>query len=143
MTAANSPHLEGLPRPAADPRPARPAAPPAPVGEPRVAARKGVPSALRSEKFRSNQARHSTPDPTPEQPGIRIYAPAVYRHHWDGARWSTRPGDTPNAAYACACGQTGTATGAPNIAALTADYAAHKSACTGAPAPLTEGRTAA
>ncbi|MEU0028743.1 hypothetical protein [Streptomyces sp. NPDC006335] len=110
---------------------------------PKVAARKGVPSALRSEKFRSDQARHSTPDPTPEQPGIRIYAPPVYRHHWDGARWSTRPGDTPNAVYACACGHAGTANGAPNVAALAAEYAAHKSACTGTPATLPERRAAA
>ncbi|QUC63766.1 hypothetical protein IOD14_42935 [Streptomyces sp. A2-16] len=113
------------------------------VGVPKVAARQGVPSAGRSEKFRSNQARHSTPDPTPEQPGIRIYAPPVYRHHWDGARWSTRPGDTPNAAYACSCGQTGTAAGAPKVAALAAEYAAHKSACTGTPATLLERRAAA
>lgn len=113
------------------------------VGEPKGAARKGVPSALRSEKFRSDQARHSTPDPTPEQPGIRIYAPPVYRHHWDGARWSTRPGNTPNAAYACTCGQTGTATGASNVAALATDSAYHRSICTGAPASQPERRAAA
>ncbi|MGW7262637.1 hypothetical protein [Streptomyces sp. NPDC054842] len=113
------------------------------MGGPRVAARKGVPSALRSQKFRSNQARHSTSDPTPEQPGIRNYAPPVYRDHWDGARWWKQPGDTPNGAYACACGQTATATGAPNVAALAADYAAHKSTCTGAPVPLPERRAAA
>lgn len=143
MTAANSPHLEGLPRPADGPHPARPAGPRAPVGEPRIVARQGVPSALRSEKFRSDQARHSTPAPTPEQPGIRIYAPPVYRDHWDGARWSKRPGDTPNAAYACACGQTSTATGAPKVAALAADYAAHKSVCAGVPATVPERRAAA
>ncbi|MEU1197474.1 hypothetical protein ABZ446_14745 [Streptomyces sp. NPDC005813] len=143
MTALNSPHLEGLPRPAGGPRPARPAGPAAAVGEPRVVARQGVPSALRSEKFRSDQARHSTPDPTPEQPGIRIYAPPVYRSHDDGARWSKRPGDTPNAAYACACGQTGTATGAQKVVALAADYAAHKSVCTGEPVPPPERRAAA
>ncbi|WP_406218556.1 hypothetical protein [Streptomyces canus] len=113
------------------------------VGALKVAARQGVPSAVRSEKFRSDQARHSTLDPTPEQPGIRIYAPPLYRHHGDGARWSTRPGDTPNAAYACTCGQTGTATGAPKVAALVAEYAAHKSACTGTPATLLERRAAA
>ncbi|TRO57695.1 hypothetical protein E4K73_41765 [Streptomyces sp. IB201691-2A2] len=113
------------------------------MGVPEVAARQGVPSVLRPEKFRSDQARHSTPDPTPDQPGIRIYAPPLYRHHWDGARWSTRPGDTPNAAYACTCGQTGTATGAPKVAALAAEYADHKDACTGAPAPLLERRAAA
>ncbi|WP_307675873.1 hypothetical protein [Streptomyces sp. V4I2] len=113
------------------------------VGALKVAARKGVPSALRTEKFRSGQARHSTPDPTPEQPGIRIYAPPLYRHHGDGARWSTRPGDTPNAAYACACGQSGTATGAPQVAALAAEYADHHATCTGTPGSLLERRAAA
>ncbi|WP_019888316.1 hypothetical protein [Streptomyces purpureus] len=82
-------------------------------------------------------------DPTPDKPGIRIYAPPVYRFHDDPARWSKRTGDTPSAAYACACGQTGTATEPHTVAALVAEYDAHKAACTGAPAPLTEGRTAA
>ncbi|WP_369041928.1 hypothetical protein [Streptomyces sp. Midd1] len=143
MTAPNSPHLEGQPRPTSGPYPARPAGPAATVGEPRVAARKGVPSALRPEKFRSDQPRHNTPDPTPEQPGIRIYAPPVYRSHDDRARWWNQNGDTPNAAYACGCGQTGTATGALNVAALAADYAAHKSICTGEPVPPPERRAAA
>ncbi|MER5447791.1 hypothetical protein ABT065_19555 [Streptomyces sp. NPDC002764] len=116
--------------------------PPA-VGGPKVAARQGVPTALRPDGFRGNQARHSTADPTPEQPGIRVYAPPVYRHHYDGARWSTRPGDTPNAAYACTCGRTGTATGAPNVAALAAEYAAHRADCTGTPAEQPERRAAA
>ncbi|MFG2634355.1 hypothetical protein ACGFX8_10480 [Streptomyces sp. NPDC048362] len=82
-------------------------------------------------------------DPTPARPGIRIYAPPVYRHHTDGARWSTRDGDTPTAAYACACGQTGKATGARAVAKLAAEYDDHTSACTGTPAPIAEGRTAA
>ncbi|POX54865.1 hypothetical protein [Streptomyces sp. Ru72] len=113
------------------------------VGGPKVAARKGVVSALRSDGFRSDEARHGTEDPTPGRPGIRIYAPPVYRSHWDGARWSKRTGDTPTAAYACTCGQTGTATGAQKVIALAAEYDAHKSVCTGAPAPLLEGRNAA
>ncbi|MEV7994894.1 hypothetical protein AB0O67_24175 [Streptomyces sp. NPDC086077] len=143
MSTPPRPPLEGqqaAPRGSQD---AGQAAPIRAVGVPRVVARQGVPSAVRSEKFRSDQARHSTLDPTPDQPGIRIYAPPLYRDHWDGARWSKRPGDTPNAAYACPCGQTGTATGAPKVAALAAEYAAHKSACTGAPVPLPERRAAA
>ncbi|MFD5014604.1 hypothetical protein [Streptomyces chartreusis] len=112
------------------------------VGEPKGAARKGVVTALRSKGFRTSDIRPGT-DPTPERPGIRVYAPPVYRHHWDGARWSTRPGDTPNAAYACTCGQSGTATGALDVAALAADYAYHRSTCTGAPASLPERRAAA
>ncbi|MGW6567037.1 hypothetical protein [Streptomyces sp. NPDC054975] len=82
-------------------------------------------------------------DPTPDQPGIRISAAPVYRSHYDGARWSKRTDGTPNAAYACACGQTGTATGLQAVAALVAEYDAHKTACTGTTVPLTEGRTAA
>ncbi|MGW0625993.1 hypothetical protein [Streptomyces sp. NPDC002758] len=113
------------------------------MGVPKVAARKGVVTALRSNRFRATDARHGTPDPTPERPGIRIYAPPLYRDHYDGARWSTRYGDTPRAAYACACGQSGTAVGQRAVAALVAEYDAHKSACTGAPAALPEGRAAA
>ncbi|MFI9603052.1 hypothetical protein ACIHCX_24935 [Streptomyces sp. NPDC052043] len=122
---------------------------PAGVGGPKVAARQGVLSVLRSEQFRADEARHGTEDPTPDQPGIRIYAPPVYRHHWDGARWSKRHGDTPTAAYACTCtctctcGQTGTATDPRAVAALVTEYDAHKSACTGTPATLPERRNAA
>ncbi|MEU9444537.1 hypothetical protein AB0D42_27380 [Streptomyces sp. NPDC048304] len=111
------------------------------VGEPKGAARKGVVTAFRSDRFRSDEARHGTEDPTPERPGLRIYAPPVYRHHWDGARWSTRPGDTPTAAYACPCGQTGTATGPRNVLALVSEYDAHKSGCT--QATTTQERRAA
>ncbi|WP_189710632.1 hypothetical protein [Streptomyces anandii] len=113
------------------------------MGGPKVAARKGVLSALRSDRFQADEARHGTEDPTPDRPGICIYAPPVYRHHYDGARWTKRHGDTPAAAYACTCGQTGTATGPRAVAALVTEYDAHKSACTGTPAPLMEGRDAA
>ncbi|MFD8396120.1 hypothetical protein ACFV2N_44760 [Streptomyces sp. NPDC059680] len=113
------------------------------VGGPEVAARQGVLSALRSDRFPADNASHGADDPTPDQPGIRIYAPPVYRDHDDGARWSTRHGDTPTGAYACACGQTGTATGPGAVAALAAEYDAHKSACTGTLAPHAEGRAAA
>ncbi|MER6047551.1 hypothetical protein ABT168_08810 [Streptomyces sp. NPDC001793] len=82
-------------------------------------------------------------DPTLARPGIRIYAPPVYRHHQDGARWSKRLGDTPTAAYACRCGRISTATGLRSVAALVAEYDAHKTTCTGTPAALTEGRAAA
>ncbi|NEV90118.1 hypothetical protein GUR47_26190 [Streptomyces tendae] len=113
------------------------------MGEPKGAARKGVVTALpRSKRFPADDAR-GTENPTPDRPGIRIYAPPVYRHHWDGARWSKRHGDTPTAAYACPCGQTSTATGADAVAALVTEYAAHKHFCTGAPAALTERRNAA
>jgi hypothetical protein len=91
----------------------------------------------------SGSPRPSADDPTPERPGIQISAPPVYRHHYDGARWSKRYGDTPTAAYACACGQTRTNRGQDAVAALVADYAAHKHFCTGTPATHTERRNAA
>ncbi|MFF4147500.1 hypothetical protein ACFY0A_40840 [Streptomyces sp. NPDC001698] len=109
------------------------------MGEPKGAARQGVVIALRPDPQQRNQARRNADDPTPEQPGIRIYAPPVYRDHWDRARWSPRHGATPTAAYACTCGQTG----AHTVAALVAEYEAHKSARTGTPASHEEGRAAA
>ncbi|MFI8486868.1 hypothetical protein [Streptomyces rubrogriseus] len=109
------------------------------MGEPKSAAREGVVTALRSNR---SPARPGA-DPTPDTPGIRIFAPPVYRHPYDGARWSTRPGARPSAAYACPCGQTGTATGPENVAALVAEYDAHRSTCTGTPAAPLEGRAAA
>ncbi|WP_328506312.1 hypothetical protein [Streptomyces sp. NBC_00391] len=105
--------------------------------------RKAVLSALHLAPHGARHASHRTGDPTPDRPGIRIYAPPVYRSHDDGARWSKRYGDTPTAAYACPCGQSSAATGQHAVAALVAEYDAHKSACTGAPAPRTERRNAA
>ncbi|GGS92418.1 hypothetical protein [Streptomyces violaceus] len=140
MTAPDSPRLDcptgHTDRPHAAPQPVDRAA----EGEPKSAARKGVITAL----HRSNRspARPGT-DPTPDTPGIRVFAPPVYRNHYDGARWSTRPGALPTAAYACACGQTGTATGLEAVAALVAEHDAHRSACTGAPAATPERRAAA
>jgi hypothetical protein len=143
MNTPPRPHLKSL-TPAPDgPHAAEPAAPRAAVGEPKGAARKGVTSVLRSDRFRTDEARHGTEDPTPERPGLRIYAPPVYRHHWDGARWTKRHGDTPTAAYACTCGETRTATGPRAVTALAVEYEAHKRFCNGTPDPLTEGRTAA
>ncbi|GGJ43680.1 hypothetical protein [Streptomyces brasiliensis] len=114
------------------------------VGGPKGAARKGVVTAFLPDRSPAPDADPApSPDPTPDHPGIRVYAPPVYRDHWDGARWSKRYGDTPRAAYACTCGQTGTATGQRAVAALVAEYDAHKSACTGTPAPLPERRNAA
>ncbi|MFF4210714.1 hypothetical protein ACFYZE_15430 [Streptomyces sp. NPDC001796] len=103
------------------------------------AGRQAVLSALRSDPHPA----HGADDPTPERPGIRIYAPPVYRSHDDGARWSKRYSGTPTAAYACTCGQTATVTGQHAVAALAAEYDAHKYACTGAPALHTERRNAA
>ncbi|MEU1939127.1 hypothetical protein ACH49O_17285 [Streptomyces coeruleorubidus] len=129
-------HTDTAPRPQAAPQPVDTTA----DGEPKGAARKGVVTALPRP---NRPAARPGVDPTPDQPGIRIFAPPVYRHHYDGARWSTRPGALPTAAYACQCGQTGTATGPDNVAALVSEYDAHRSACTGAPAATPEGRAAA
>ncbi|MFF2381307.1 hypothetical protein [Streptomyces sp. NPDC058108] len=107
------------------------------VGAPKGVA-EGVPTAVRPDPHPGTAG-----GPTPERPGIRIFAPPVYRHPNDGARWSKQYGSTPTAACACSCGLTGTATGALAVAALAADYDAHRSVCTGTVAPLTERRTAA
>lgn len=139
MTGPNSPHLDCPTAPVAGPHAAPQPVRRAAVGEPKDAARKGVVTAL----FPNRSTIRPGADPTSDAPGIRIFAPPVYRHHYDGARWSTRPGALPTAAYACACGETGTATGPAAVAALVNDYDAHRSACTPGLAPSYEGRHAA
>ncbi|MEW2133353.1 hypothetical protein [Streptomyces sp. NPDC005435] len=142
MTGPNSPLLD-CPSPTTTERRAAPqAVDPTAVGEPKGAARKGVVTALRSKKFTASDL-YTSPDPTPDRPGIRVFAPPVYRDHGDGARWSTREGSPPSAAYACRCGQTGTARGARRVAALVAEYDAHTSACAGAPKTTPERRAVA
>ncbi|MFI9150723.1 hypothetical protein [Streptomyces sp. NPDC053367] len=143
MNTPPRPLLKSIPTTPDGPQPAEPAAPPAAVGEPKGVARKGVRTTLRSDRPWADPVRPNPLDPTPEQPGLRVYAPPVYRDHYDGARWSKRYGDTPTAAYACPCGQTRTARGQQAVAELVADYDAHKHFCTGAPASHTEGRAAA
>ncbi|MFG3363057.1 hypothetical protein [Streptomyces griseofuscus] len=105
--------------------------------------RQAVLSSLRPDPHPTDHTRHHPDDPTPDRPGIRISAPPVYRHHYDGARWSKRYDGTPTAAYACPCGQTGTAQGAHAVTALVAEYDIHKSDCTGTPAAPSEKRAAA
>ncbi|MGW5767536.1 hypothetical protein ACWEVY_00125 [Streptomyces longwoodensis] len=142
MTGPRSPRLDCPTLAPDDPPTAAQPVDPAVVGEPKSVARKGVVSALRSNRFPANGARPSA-DPTPQRPGIRVFAPPVYRHHDDVVRWSVRPGALPTAAYACPCGLTGTAIGPDAVAALVTEYDAHRSACTGAPVALHEGRAAA
>lgn len=143
MRTAPRPRLEGQPA-----TPTRPHAAPQPVdkagvGEPKGAARKGVVTALpRTTSQFPSDGTHPSADPTPEQPGIRIYAPPVYRHHYDGARWSTRHANIPTAAYACPCGHTNRARGAEAVAALVTEHAAHKHFCQGGSA-MQERRNAA
>ncbi|WP_241235588.1 hypothetical protein [Streptomyces sp. KPB2] len=143
MSTLGRPRLEGQPTPPTEPHAARPNPAPAAVGEPKGAARKGVVTALpRSNRFQARDVRPDA-DPTPDRPGIRVYAPPVYRHHYDGARWATRHATTPTAAYACPCGETRTARGQDAVTALVTEYAAHRHFCTGTPAAPTEGRAAA
>ncbi|WP_431986289.1 hypothetical protein [Streptomyces griseoflavus] len=138
----NPPPSKSITRTPTGPRAVEPSSVRPAVGEPKGAARKGVVTALRSNRFPADGA-HPSADPTPERPGIRIYAPPVYRHHYDGARWSTRHGGIPTAAYACPCGHTGTARGQDAVASLVTEYAAHKHFCTGTPVLGTERRNAA
>ncbi|MFD4117077.1 hypothetical protein ACFWSJ_26950 [Streptomyces niveus] len=117
MTAPPNPPIKSLttttsPPPAAELRSAPPA----------VGGWKNVAEGVRT-------GRNREPDPTPEAPGIRIYAPPVYRYHDDPARWSLRTADTPYAAFACACGETANATGLRNATALITRYEEHKEAC--------------
>ncbi|MFD9430637.1 hypothetical protein [Streptomyces sp. NPDC060002] len=144
MSAHPRPSLKSITGTPDGPDAARWTAPRTGVGEPKDAPRKGVITALCPDRSPAPEADPGpSTDPTPDQPGIRIYAPPIYRDHNDGARWSKRYGDFPNAAYACACGKTGTAAGPRRVAALIDEYTAHKTTCAGAPAGLPEGRAAA
>ncbi|MFI1055382.1 hypothetical protein ACH4TN_12315 [Streptomyces olivaceus] len=144
MSTPGHPSLKSITPTPADPHAAPQPVDTAAVGEPKGAARKGVVTALLGTN-RPWAGAHPAAgaDPTPDRPGIRISAPPVYRHHYDGARWSTRPGALPTAAYACSCGHTGTARGQEAVAALVTGYAAHKDSCTGTLGALSEGRAAA
>ncbi|MFE8989496.1 hypothetical protein ACFYMI_16995 [Streptomyces collinus] len=134
MSTPARPSLKSLPVTPIGPRAAAQAAPGPAGGESTGAARKGV------QTGPGPQAGDSA-NPTPEQPGLRAYAPPIYCDHYDGARWSKRYGDTPTAAYACRCGQTETATGARVVAALLAKYDIHRDTCS--PRSTEEGRAAA
>ncbi|MEU2606839.1 hypothetical protein [Streptomyces albus] len=138
--------LEGQPATRQQQSAARHAGEQTAVGAAKSAARQGVLSALRSDPHPPGQARrgkYASEDPTPEQPGIRIYAPPIYRSHDDRARWWLRCAEPPTAAYACRCGLTDSARGEHAVKALIADYETHKSTCTGPPAAPSEGRIAA
>ncbi|MET8974340.1 hypothetical protein ABZX85_01850 [Streptomyces sp. NPDC004539] len=143
MNTPPRPSLKSLTPTPDSPQDATPAVPPAAVGGPEVAAREGVPSALLPDPHPGHHPGDGITDPTPDRPGIRIYAPPVYRRPKDGARWSKRLGDTPTAAYACACGHSATATGLRAVTALVTAYDAHKTACTGTPTAQPDRRAAA
>lgn len=134
MSTPARPSLKSLPVTPIGPRAAAHAAPGTAAGEPTGAARKGV------QTSPEPQAGDSA-NPTPEQPGLRVYAPPIYRDHYDGARWSKRYSGALTAAYACRCGQTETATGARAVAALLTKYDIHRDTCS--PRSTEEGRAAA
>jgi hypothetical protein len=118
MSTPHRPRLEGQPSPATGPHAARPAAPRTAVGEPKGAARKGVPSALRSDPH----------------PGDGRY-PVAWLHI------VTPRGATPTATSRCACGWDRSAIGHRRVLDLIAAHADHRSTC-----PLRnpqEGRAAA
>jgi hypothetical protein len=137
----NPPPTKSLPtstrRPIAAPQPVDTTA----VGEPEGAARKGVLSVPCPKPRPDTDPLPDRDDPTPERPGIRIYAPPVYRHPEDGARWSKRLAAIPTAAYACACGKTDTARGLRAVTALVDNYTFHRTRCP--LRPHQEGRAAA
>ncbi|WDI19709.1 hypothetical protein PS783_19970 [Streptomyces enissocaesilis] len=118
MTGPNSPHLDCPTR-----TPDRPQAAPQPVdraavGEPKGAARKGVPSALRPDPRRGD-GRYPVA-------WLHICAPK---------------GATPTATSRCECGRDRSAVGHKRVLALITDHEAHRTAC-----PLRthqEGRAAA
>ncbi|MDX3777688.1 hypothetical protein [Streptomyces europaeiscabiei] len=118
MSALPRPALKSLPVTPASPRAAAQAVPGPAVGEPKGAARKGVPSALR-------------PDP---QQGDGRYPIA----------WlciCAPRGAVPTATSKCLCGRDRSAVGHTKVLALIEDHTAHRDAC-----PLRtnqEGRQAA
>lgn len=100
------------------PQAAEPAAPQTAVGEPTGAARKGVPSAVRSDQL-VGDGRYPVA-------WLHIVAPR---------------GTTPTATSKCLCGRDRSAVGHRRVLALITDHSAHRDAC-----PLRnpqEGRTAA
>ncbi|MER7919431.1 MULTISPECIES: hypothetical protein [unclassified Streptomyces] len=140
MNTPSRPNLKSITPTPDQPRAAEQPAPRTVVGEPKGAARQGVRTALLPDP---RPTGHAAEDPTPERPGIRISAPPVYRHHYDGARWSKRYAATPTAAYACPCGEIRTARGQDAVAALVTEYAAHTYFCTATPGAHSERRNAA
>lgn len=122
-------HLKSVPPLPTGTGHAEPAAAPNQGGAPRSVGRKPVLTVVRTDP-RPPTLPGPSEDPTPDKPGIRIYAPPIYRDHTDGARWSMRHATTPTAAWACACGQMDTARGRNAVALLADQYSQHKRACT-------------
>ncbi|MGA5207220.1 hypothetical protein [Streptomyces variegatus] len=118
MSTRARPSLKSLPTTTTGPRAAAQAAPGPAVGEPKGAARKGVPSALR---------------PDPNQADGRY--PIAWLHI------SAPRGTVPTATSKCLCGRDRSAVGHTKVLALIDDHTAHRDTC-----PLRtnqEGRQAA
>ncbi|WP_226966785.1 hypothetical protein [Streptomyces phaeolivaceus] len=118
MTARPRPPLKSITPTPAGARAAEPAGPQTAVGEPEGAARKGVPSAVRSDP--------QTGDGRFPVAWLNIVAPR---------------GATPTATSKCLCGRDRSAVGHRRVLALITDHTAHRDTC-----PLRtpqEGRTAA
>lgn len=118
MSTRPGPSLKSLPATPTGSRAAAQAAPGLAVGEPKGAARKGVPSALR---------------PGPRQ--ADGWCPVAWLHI------SAPRGAVPTATSTCRCGRDRSAVGHTKVLALVEDHIAHRDAC-----PLRtnqEGRQAA
>ncbi|WP_432134261.1 hypothetical protein [Streptomyces sp. bgisy154] len=118
MSTPSRPSLKSITPTTTDPSAADRPTPPAAVGGPKVAARKGVRTALR---------------PDPHQSADRH--PVAWLHI------SAPRGATPTATSWCACGRDRSAVGHTRVLALIADHTAHRDTC-----PLRnhqEGRAAA
>ncbi|MEU5985062.1 hypothetical protein [Streptomyces sp. NPDC047434] len=64
--------------------------------------------------------------PSKKSPGLHVSAEPIYRFHDDPAAWSTRTASEPAGSYHCGgCGQSDTARGSRDVAALVDDYTAH------------------
>ncbi|MER7838293.1 hypothetical protein ABTY98_20970 [Streptomyces sp. NPDC096040] len=118
MSTRPRPSLKSLPAAVTGPRAAAQAALGPAVGEPKSAARKGVPSALRSDAHRSDG----------RYPIAWLCISAPY-------------GAVPTATSKCLCGRDRSAVGRPKVLALINNHTAHRDEC-----PLRinqEGRQAA
>ncbi|HET8588790.1 MAG TPA: hypothetical protein VFM01_04095 [Nakamurella sp.] len=64
--------------------------------------------------------------PNEKTPGLHVSAEPVYRRHDDPARWWSTTASRPTGSYHCSgCGQSDTARGSRDVAALVDDYTAN------------------
>lgn len=81
----------------------------------------------------------STPEPTPQSPGLRIHAPSAderapgYPASPSSLELSNhvpqKLGDTPHASYACHCGATASASGIRGVQSVVKGWSDHGNVC--------------